>query len=193
VTARIANSDPRVSEFDPGRVAVPDGPRRVPSARRPAGPTVADLMSASVVTLPPDACALEAAHHLIGRDQAELVVLTAHGRPLGVLTARDLARCWPAAGVDLSRRRVDTLLPVRTRRLLPDLHIATAAAVLAEEGVEAAVVVDRHGALLGVLAARHVVALVAGEDPVRARAAHDGSARPEPAVSSPIAAASPGA
>lgn len=193
MTARIANSDPRVSDFDPGRVALPDATRAVPRARRPSGPTVADLMSAPVVTLPPDASALEAAHHLIGRDHSELVVITAHGRPLGVLTHRDLVRCWPAGSVDLSRRRVDTLLPVRTRLLLPDIDIATAAAVLAEEGVDAAAVVDRHGGLIGVLATRHIVGLVARDDPVRTRGVPGGKAGSGPSVSSRVVAGAPGA
>jgi CBS domain-containing protein len=165
IAVRNANVDPRIRDFDPGRVTVPDSGTRAVSRGSPSPrPTVADLMSAPVVTLPPDACALEAAHHLIGRDQPELVVVTAHARPLGVLTQRDLLRCWPTGGVDLSRRRVDTLLPAHTPRLLPDLDIATAAAVLADEEVDAAAVVDRYGDLIGVLAARHIVRLVAGED-----------------------------
>jgi CBS domain-containing membrane protein len=166
MTAVSASADPRIRDFDPGRVTLPGGrTTAMRHADRSPRPRVADLMSASVVTLPPEACALEAAYHLIGRAQPELVVVTAHARPLGVVTARDLLRCWPAGGVDLARRRVDTMLPVRTPRLLPDLDIATAAAVLAEEEIDAAAVVDSHGALIGVLAARHLVGLLAREEP----------------------------
>jgi len=178
--------DPRITNFDPGKVATATGPRQQstdtqgalpvhsdltalrhqrPSVRRT---TVGDVMSPAVVTLPSDAHVLEAAHHLIARGASEVVVVSGR-RPLGVLTQRDLIRCWPTEPGELIRRRVKSLLPNRVSRLLPDLDIATAAAVLFEEELDAAPVVDRFGRLIGVFAGRHILALVAADDPLRSR------------------------
>lgn len=167
--------DPRIANFDPGRFITPTGSTRaapavpvqaVPDPRRsPARrPTVADLMDADVVTLPPYAPALEAAHQLIARGVDEVVVVSG-GRPLGVLTRRDLIRCRATDLDALNGRDVDSLLSSRTRRLLPDLDIATAAAVLVEEQLDVAPVVDRFGDLVGVLAARHIVGHVGHGEP----------------------------
>jgi CBS domain-containing protein len=169
--------DPRITNFDHGRYITPSssGWATAPSRATPAvpvqaapdlrrsparRPTVADLMDTEVVTLPPDAPALEAAHQLIARDVEEVVVVSG-GRPLGVLTRRDLIRCRATDLDALSGRAVESLLPGRTRRMLPDIDIATAAAVLAEEQRDAAPVVDRFGDLIGVLATRHIVGHVA--------------------------------
>jgi CBS domain-containing protein len=179
ISALTASADPRIRDFDPGRVLSPAAPNGVhprlpgrsfrhaqrlltiPDGRLSDGPTVAGLMSEPTFTLSPDACVLEAAYHLIGRDRPELIVVSAHAQPLGVIGQRDLLRCWPAGGVDLSRRPIETLLLRPARLLSPDMGVAPAAAVLLEEGVDAAPVVDADGVLIGILATRHILRLVA--------------------------------
>jgi CBS domain-containing protein len=115
-------------------------------------------------TIDHDATLLELAYRLIARECPEVVV-TSGDRPLGALTLRDLARAWPNEATILARRPASSLLPNRTRRVLPDLDIATVAAVMAEEQLDALPVVDRSGALIGVISARQIVELVAHDDP----------------------------
>lgn len=144
--------DPRVIDVDPGRVAVPAG--------RGRGLTVGDVMGPARVTLPRDADVLEVAGHLVDHGRSEVVIVSAEG-PLGVITARDLARRWAGDADALTRAAAESLLPGRPRRLLPGLGIAAAAAVLVDEEVEALPVVDSYGDLVGVLGTRHILALVA--------------------------------
>jgi CBS domain-containing protein len=155
--------DPRITDFDPGRVAPP---RTRPLAQTIAAPpprralTVGEVMSPIPLTLPRDADVLEVAGHLLDHGRSEVVIVGADG-PLGVLTARDLTRYWSGEADVLARTAAETLLPSRPRRLLPGLDIATAAAVLVEEELEAIPVVDSCGDLVGVLGARHILAVVA--------------------------------
>jgi CBS domain-containing protein len=155
--------DPRITDFDPGRDAPP---RTRPQAQTIAAPpprralTVGEVMSPSPVTLPPDADVLEVAGHLLDHGRSEVVIVGADG-PLGVLTPRDLTRHWADAADIVARAGAETLLPSRPRRLLPGLDIVTAAAVLVEEELEAIPVVDSYGNLVGVLGARHILAVVA--------------------------------
>jgi CBS domain-containing protein len=119
-------------------------------------------------TIRHDATLLELAYHLIGLNQPEVVV-TSGTRPLGALTLHDLARAWPNEATVLSQRRASSVLPARTRRVLPDLDIATVAAVMTHEQLDAVPVVDLFGALIGVISARHIVELVARDDPLKHR------------------------
>jgi CBS domain-containing protein len=125
--------------------------------------TVGEVMSRDVLTLPPEAHVGEAVEHLLAHGRDDVVIL-GRGGPLGVLTARDLARCrWADERAGLGQR-VDSLLPGRTRRLLPRLDVATAAAVLVEEDLEAAPVVNSFGDLVGVFSVRHILQVVATAD-----------------------------
>lgn len=118
--------------------------------------SVADIMTATPHVTDTTAPLREILHRMLTLGQREIVV-TVGDRPRGVLTERLLAtmlhprlgRWTPLCAVDL--------LPPRTSKLLDGLDIATAAAVLTREGVEALPVVDSHGSLVGLIAHRHLV------------------------------------
>jgi CBS domain-containing protein len=123
--------------------------------RQPARVTVADVMAATTNVSEPDAPAREIVYRMLTLGQREIVVALGE-RPLGVITSRDLMSLLDTDG-DGGPQRADQLLPPRASRLIPELDLSTAAAVMTTDDLEALPVVDHRGALLGVLAQRHLV------------------------------------
>jgi CBS domain-containing protein len=118
--------------------------------------TVADVMTARPHMTEATAPLSEILHRMLALGHREIVV-TVGDRPLGVLTERLLTpMLQPRLGRWPPQYAVD-LLPTKTSNLLEGIALATAAAVMTREGMEALPVVDSHGVLVGVLSHRHVV------------------------------------
>ncbi len=93
------------------------------------------------------------------------------GRPVGIVTARDIARSMPVPLTILRRDELERLLTVPVAELMsapvvalpPTECLRTAVARMVEEGVGAVLVTDpESGELLGLLTRSKVVSLVAG-------------------------------
>ena len=111
--------------------------------------TVADVMTTPANVVGPKAPLPEVMHRMT--TGAREVVVALGRRPLGVITARHLlAVVNPPPGSWPLRQAGDLIAP-RTVRLLPDLDISAAAAVMTRDRVEALPVVDYRGDLLGIV------------------------------------------
>jgi CBS domain-containing protein len=113
-------------------------------------------MTARTHVSEPDAPVQEIVYRMLTLGQREIVV-AAGERPLGVITSRELMSLLETVPRGGGPQRAAHLLLPRASRLLPDLELSTAAAVMTTHDLEAVPVVDHRGALLGVLAQRHLV------------------------------------
>jgi CBS domain-containing protein len=92
-----------------------------------------------------------------------LVVVDPAGRPVGILTDRDLMRHCVAEGRDPDLTKVETIMASPLVSGPEELPIEDALSRMAEAGVRRLVVVDRAGSLAGVLALDDVLELLAEE------------------------------
>lgn len=130
--------------------------RTIATVHRRKRVTVADVMSRKPYVTEPNAPLVEIVHRMLTLGQPEIVV-TVGDRPQGVITARHLATLLQPASDGWTPRHAADLLPPRNPRLLPDLDLTAAAAVMTSDALEAMPVVDHCGGLLGVIGHRHLV------------------------------------
>lgn len=133
-----------------------DTGRAIAKVHRRGPVTVADVMSRPLHVTDPNAPVREIAHRILTLGHREIVV-TVGNRPQGVITVRHLAAMLQPASDGWTPRYAADLLPARNPRLLPDLDLTAAAAVMTSDALDAVTVVDRDGALLGIIAHRHLV------------------------------------
>jgi predicted transcriptional regulator len=98
------------------------------------------------------------------RNVGALVVVDAEGRPVGIVTDRDLAMRVLAAGKDPDRdagaRRVDA----RARSTIrPDLNVEEALARMRSRGVRRLPMVDDDGLLVGIVTLHDILGLIVEE------------------------------
>jgi CBS domain-containing protein len=158
------NADPRALDYDPGRFVGTRPAHRTDRRFSRIGERlrVADVMSAPAATIDPDTPLLEVVHRIITSGDDELVV-TVRARPEGVITARGILALLEPDYAHWRPQRAIDLVPTGTPRLLPELTIATAVKALTGGRHEALPVVDYRGDLIGVLAQRHLIAILASE------------------------------
>jgi CBS domain-containing protein len=122
--------------------------------------TVADVMTADVVTLPPDATVSDAAGVMVGGGFGSVIVL--QGRMiLGILTERDVLRA-AASEEDLRAVPIDRWMTPDPDTALPDLGTEDAAAIMLSRGFRhLPVVVD--GDLQGMVSLRDVLSARIGQ------------------------------
>lgn len=169
----LANTarDPRALQFDHGRIASPyelalPCPARDHRAPAVTSVVVGDIMATPPLTSAPDASVDEIAHRIITLGQHEIVVVTGR-QPLGVVTAR---RLLALLHVDPARWRPNCAMdfvPPRVPVVHPDLDVHAAASIMTRQAVETLPVVDLDGALLGVVAQRHLVRELGRNSPQR--------------------------
>jgi CBS domain-containing protein len=107
--------------------------------------------------------AREAARRMAAESVGTLVVVDPAGRPVGILTDRDLMRHCVAEGRDPDLTKVETIMASPLVSGPEELPIEDALSRMAEAGVRRLVVVDRAGSLAGVLALDDVLELLAEE------------------------------
>src|SRR6266699_447860 len=105
-----------------------------------SAPTVAELMSAPVVTGSPDETLAEAAGRMREKRVGSVVVVQ-DDKPVGILTERDMIRI-AAAGADTSRAPVSEWMTPNPDSVAPGVPAAEAFASLAEHGYRHIPVVD---------------------------------------------------
>lgn len=119
---------------------------------------VADLMSRPVLTVETSETLWDAWQLLFVSGLRHLVVLSADGMSLGVLSDRNILAEVPATADHLSQRRVgDVLAMVPLVSVLPTDSPMVAARVMADNAVEAVPVLDEAGRLAGIITESDIV------------------------------------
>src|ERR1700675_3551211 len=104
----------------------------------------------------------EAARAMRQKNVGALIVVNA-GRPLGVLTDRDIAIDVVAAGKDPDAVRVEDVMRKKPATLREDLGLMDAARVFAKTGVRRLPVVDKAGRVSGIVALDDLMMLLGNE------------------------------
>jgi IMP dehydrogenase len=111
---------------------------------------VSDAMTAGPRTCSPASFDLEAV--MIFRDaDCGVIPVTQEGRPVGVVTDRDIALALPDHEDDLARTPVEALMSQDVVTIPADTTLDAAVATLGEKGLRRLLVVDSGGQLVGVL------------------------------------------
>jgi citrate synthase len=117
--------------------------------------TVADIMSAPPVTAGPSEALAEVAVRMQERRVGSVVVVDGNGRPIGILTERDLVRI-AAAGADPSSAKVSEWMTPDPDCVGPEVEVVDAFKSLSERGYRHIPVV-RDGALVGIVSMRDLM------------------------------------
>ena len=104
----------------------------------------------------------EAARAMKQKNVGALVVVNA-GRPLGVLTDRDIVVDVVAAGKDPDAVRVEDVMRKKPATLREDLGLMDAARIFAKTGVRRLPVVDKAGRVSGIVALDDLMMLLGNE------------------------------
>jgi CBS domain-containing protein len=104
----------------------------------------------------------EAARAMRSRNVGALVVVNA-GRPVGMLTDRDVAIEVVAKGLDPDTARVGDVMHKKPITIREDLGILDAAKVFAKTGVRRLPVVTKSGVLVGVITVDDLIMLLGNE------------------------------
>jgi len=113
--------------------------------------TAADLMTANPRTCSTFSTVLEAV--LIFRDaDCGAVPVLEDGKPVGVLTDRDVALALPEHTHDLAALSVTEVMSKGVVSVAPDEPLAVVVKQFGDKGVRRLLVMDSHGVLLGIIA-----------------------------------------
>jgi len=104
----------------------------------------------------------EAARAMKQKNVGALIVVNA-GRPLGVLTDRDIVVDVVAAGKDPDAMRVEEVMRKKPATLRDDLGLMDAARVFAKTAVRRLPVVDKAGRVTGIVALDDLMILLGNE------------------------------
>jgi CBS domain-containing protein len=115
-----------------------------------------------VVTASAQMTVEEAARAMRTRNVGALVVVNA-GRPIGMLTDRDVAIEVVAKGMDPDVARVGDVMHKRPVTIREDLGLFDAAKVFARTGVRRLPVVTKSGVLVGVITVDDLIMLLGNE------------------------------
>ena len=120
-----------------------------------AGPTRSPLTAADVMTTHPRTCSafssvLEASVLFQDADCGAVPVIDG-GRPIGILTDRDVALAV-ANNPDLSNRPVADFMSKDVISVAPDASLEEVAALFGQEGIHRLLVIDADGQLRGIIA-----------------------------------------
>ena len=120
------------------------------------------LVKRPVQSLPPDASCAEAAR-LMRDAKVGSIVVTRDGRPLGMVTDRDLAVRVMAEGIDAERVAIGEIMSGEPIFLSGERDIAQVVAAMRDLGVRRIPIVDAEGLLSGVVALDDLVLLLADQ------------------------------
>jgi CBS domain-containing protein len=117
--------------------------RRRRAAREEAVlPRVRDLMTSAVVTIEPQASVVEAAKKMIQEEKGPLPVVEGDGRPVGMVTDRDIIARVVAEGRDPGSVTVEDIATRELVTIGPDQDADEAALLMAAHGLDRLLVVE---------------------------------------------------
>ena len=120
---------------------------------------VAEVMTAPVLTVDEEATVLEAGR-IMGRRHIGSVIVTRQGKPVGILTERDLLSKAFGKGLAPGRVRVKRLMSSPLTVIHPDRELKEAARIMAQLRIRRLPVLQ-NGQLVGILTAADIVAALA--------------------------------
>ena len=115
-----------------------------------------------VVTASAQMTVAEAAGAMRGKNVGALVVVNA-GRPIGILTDRDIVVEVVAQGMDPDAVRVADIMRRKPATIRDDLGVLDAVKAFAKTGVRRLPVVTRSGLMVGVIAVDDLIMLLGNE------------------------------
>jgi len=124
---------------------------------------VGDICTKPAVTASPDTTVEEAAHRMRTRKVGALVIVNGNGRPIGVLTDRDITVNVVAQGTDPASVQVGTLIKRKPTVIREDAGILDATKLLSRRGIRRLPVVSRTGKLVGIIALDDLLMLLGSE------------------------------
>jgi CBS domain-containing protein len=124
---------------------------------------IGQICSKPAVTASPDTTIREAAHRMWTRKVGALVVVNGHGKPIGILTDRDIAVKVVAQGADPATVRVGTLVTRKPTVIHEDAGILDATKLLSRRGVRRLPVVNETGKLVGIISLDDLLMLIGSE------------------------------
>ena len=116
--------------------------RRRRAAREVVLPRVRDLMTSALVTIEPQASVVEAAKKMIQEEKGPLPVVEGDGRPVGMLTDRDVIARVVAEGRDPGSVTVEDIATRELVAIGPDQGADEAALLMAEHQLDRLLVVE---------------------------------------------------
>lgn len=125
--------------------------------------SIGKLCSRIVHTVEPGETVRAAAALMKRNNVGTLLVLDADGRPIGIVTDRDLVVRVMAEGHPAAEVRIEDVMTHHPRTLAEDTPIEEALAVMRQLGVRRLPVVGKRGDLVGILSLDDVLELLAGE------------------------------
>jgi CBS domain-containing protein len=124
---------------------------------------VRDICTKAVVTVSPEATVHEAAHRMWSRKVGALVVTDEAGKPVGVLTDRDIVVRAVAQGKDPAKVQVGSIIRRNPTVIRENQGILDATKILSRRGVRRLPVVDARGKLVGIVALDDLLMLLGSE------------------------------
>ena len=124
---------------------------------------VRDICTKAVVTVSPEATVHEAAHRMWSRKVGALVVTSEVGKPLGMLTDRDIVVRVVAMGKDPAKVQVGSVIRRTPTVIREDQGVLDATKILSRRGVRRLPVVDARGKLVGIVALDDLLMLLGSE------------------------------
>jgi CBS domain-containing protein len=124
---------------------------------------VGEICTKPAVTASPDTTVQEAAHRMRTRKVGALVIVNSIGRPVGVLTDRDIAVNVVALGKDPAKVSVGAVAQRRPVVIDEDAGVLEATRLLSRRGVRRLPVVSKTGKLVGVISLDDLLMLLGSE------------------------------
>ena len=124
---------------------------------------IGQICSKPPVTASPDTTVREAAHRMWTRKVGAVVVVSGRGKPIGVLTDRDIAVKVVAQGGDPAVVRVGSLITRKPTVIHESAGILDATKLLSRRGVRRLPVVSDSGKLVGIISLDDLLMLIGSE------------------------------
>lgn len=144
----------------------------VSATRRAAQLRAADVWSAPVVSIAPDA-SIWSAWSLMTATGLRHLAVVAGERCVGVVDDRAVFAQWPMGPLAMRRRCVADIMRSPATCVLPEVPLRIVATVMLRDGVDVVPVVDATGVVVGIVTGSDVVAAVAESEPLAADAVVD--------------------
>ena len=124
---------------------------------------IGQICSKPAVTASPETTAQEAAHRMRTRNVGALVVVNPRGKPIGLVTDRDITVKVVAQGADPASVRLASLVTRKAAVIDEDAGILDATKLMSRRGVRRLPVVNRTGHLVGIISLDDLLMLFGSE------------------------------
>jgi len=112
--------------------------------------TAQDIMSRNVKTAEETASVFEVAG-MMKKFNISTVIITRKGKPIGIITERDMAQKVAAAGLDVKSVQAKAIMSSPLQGIQPETNIYYAHSLMKKEGFKKLPVMDKQGNLLGIV------------------------------------------